>query len=221
MYRNLPYRNLLLFILLCNCIYSTYSQTWTWLGTSATTNSYLASTSSRPGSRRGSAGWLFDNSLYIFGGEGFGDTQFVSGYLGDFWQFDLSATSWQLLGGNTNLDRSGSYGQKGVADPNNFPPSRTVGIISVCYSCKVILLLPKDAAYWTTSDALWMFGGLTYDTAADRLESLNDLWKYDVANDVWTWVSGTNDGDEPSRFSGSPQPGGRSSPGKFSQPLCL
>ncbi len=38
---------------------------------------------------------------------------------------------------------------------------------------------------------IWTFGGMTYDQNTNTFEYLNDMWKYDQANDVWIWVNGS------------------------------
>lgn len=48
----------------------------------------------------------------------------------------------------------------------------------------------QSASSWTDElDNLWLFGGLGYDKNEER-GSLNDLWKYDVANNKWNWIDG-------------------------------
>lgn len=60
-----------------------------------------------------------------------------------------------------------AYGVQGIPSPSNVPPGRGE---SVCA--------------WTDSkNNLWLFGGQAL---------LNDLWKYDIAVNQWTWMSGDN-----------------------------
>jgi gliding motility-associated-like protein len=77
--------------------------------------------------------------------------------------------TWVWMGGDTSFLCLGNFGTKGVPSITNKPPGR------------------YEANYWTdTSGNLWMFGG------SSSLGELNDLWKYDIAAGIWTWVSGSN-----------------------------
>src|SRR5690606_6648693 len=50
----------------------------------------------------------------------------------------------------------------------------------------------RGAITWTdTSGALWLFGGVGYG-AGTGVGFLNDLWKYDIGTNTWTWISGPN-----------------------------
>jgi len=61
------------------------------------------------------------------------------------------------------------YGTIRVPSGNNIPPARS------------------GASTWTdTNGNFWLFGGT----------STNDLWKYDVINSTWTWMSGPVVGDK-------------------------
>ena len=45
---------------------------------------------------------------------------------------------------------------------------------------------------WTDSNGnLWLFGGLAYDSTAAQ-GRLNDLWRYEPATNIWTWMGGAN-----------------------------
>lgn len=76
---------------------------------------------------------------------------------------------WTWMSGATvNTAPTGNYGTKGVAAATNEPPPR------------------YQACYWTDkSGNFWLFGGFMGQVA-------NDLWKYDVATGLWTWVNGPN-----------------------------
>jgi len=65
----------------------------------------------------------------------------------------------------------GTYGTKGVANINNNPGARYM------------------SASWTDAkNNLWLFGGFGNDASGAGI--LNDLWKYDIATNLWTWMSG-------------------------------
>ena len=71
------------------------------------------------------------------------------------------------MGGSLGSGALGLYGTKGVPDPTNMPAGRYQG------------------AYWTDLQGnFWLFGGfLPFGYG-------NDLWKYDVATNQWTWING-------------------------------
>jgi gliding motility-associated-like protein len=73
--------------------------------------------------------------------------------------------------GADSAGSNGNYGIKGVADSNNNPCGR------------------YQSAYWTDKAGnFWLFGGVTWQSGP-HLEQ-NDLWKYDVNTNMWTWVNG-------------------------------
>src|SRR5262245_26303898 len=72
--------------------------------------------------------------------------------------------------GSSVANYLGIYGTQGVADPSNNPPSRQ-----------------ECSCGWVDSqNNLWMFGGWTASGQA------NDLWKYDISTNTWTWMKGSN-----------------------------
>lgn len=72
-----------------------------------------------------------------------------------------------MHGADTAFNSYGNYGIKGVAAPTNEPPGR------------------YQACYWTDkSGNFWLFGGVV-----DKLMA-NDMWKFDVRTNMWTWMSG-------------------------------
>src|SRR5207244_311221 len=71
-------------------------------------------------------------------------------------------------------DQPGVYGIQGIPSATNYPGARTFG-----------------ARSWTdTSGYLWLCGGGGY--ASNYSGELNDLWRYDITNDEWTWMKGSN-----------------------------
>jgi len=74
---------------------------------------------------------------------------------------------WAHMGGSLGSGALGQYGTKGVAAAGNMPAARYQG------------------AYWTDQQGnFWLFGGfLPFGYG-------NDLWKYEVATNQWTWMNG-------------------------------
>lgn len=89
----------------------------------------------------------------------------------------ISPGTWTWMSGTNLPSQPGVYGTKGVPDASNVPGSR------------------HSAVAWTDrSGNLWLFGGQGKDAAGvpgyNDGGCLNDLWKFDPATGLWTWVSG-------------------------------
>lgn len=149
---------------------------WTWVSGSNSVNTSgtygsigVAAAANTPGARRNAVTWT-DNSgnLYLFGGEGYGNSSFI-GNLNDLWKFD--GTNWTWVSGSNAINATSSYGTLGTAASSNVPGSRT-GSVS-----------------WLEGTDLYLFGGYGKATSSTN-GYLNDLWKWDGSN--WTWMSGDN-----------------------------
>ena len=157
--------------------YNIAANQWTWMhgsnipganGIYGTKGNASASTT--PGARNEtSCTWVDNNdNLWLFGGEA------TFGNLNDLWKYNIGTNQWTWMSGSNNLNQSGVYGSKGVAAATNHPGARSI------YSS------------WKDADGnLWLFGGIT-----NSFDKFNDLWKYDIAADMWTWESGSNTIDE-------------------------
>lgn len=83
-----------------------------------------------------------------------------------------SENQWTWVGGTNQENSPGVYGTLGVASAANVPGGR------------------DGAASWTdASGKFWLFGGSGVD-ANGNLGVLNDLWKFDPAARLWTWMGG-------------------------------
>jgi len=81
---------------------------------------------------------------------------------------------WGWISGSKTVNQVGTYGTQGTAAAANIPGAR------------------EQAASWRdASGKFWLFGGYGYDSAGYR-GHVNDLWKYDPATGLWTWISGSN-----------------------------
>ncbi|MBK7666877.1 MAG: T9SS type A sorting domain-containing protein [Sphingobacteriaceae bacterium] len=157
------------------------AQNWTWVkgnnnlnntGTYGTIG--VSSISNFPGSRTNSAKWIDSSgNLWLFGGDGFPATT-STGLLNDLWRYNPTTNQWTWMKGNNNLNSAGSYGTKGVAASGNYPGSR------------------QGAITWTdASGNLWLFGGVGHG-ATTGSGMLNDLWRYNITTNQWTWMSGNS-----------------------------
>lgn len=167
---------------------------WTWVAGADTTGGAgtygskgSAAPGNIPGARDGAVSWIDGSGkLWLFGG--------VSGssYYNDLWSYDPSSSEWTWVSGSASTDASGVYGSQGVAAAANTPGARAL------------------ATAWSDGAGnLWLFGGQGYDSAGSS-GNLNDLWRYDISQKEWTWVSGANTA-WPSGSAPPPSaPGGRS-----------
>ena len=161
--------------------HSTHNE-WTWMTGSVTVNQAgvygtkgTASSSNTPGARVNPVSWTDKSgNFWLFGGNSTpGPTQ--DNYFNDLWKY--SNGQWTWMSGSNTYNQVGVYGTKGTAAPSNVPGARS------------------QAVGWTDSSGnLWLFGGLGLDsTGKSRL--LNDLWMY--SNNEWTWMGGSNVGQQP------------------------
>jgi N-acetylneuraminic acid mutarotase len=170
--------------------YNTSTGSWTWVGGSNSNRSpfgvggvsaiqNVASKDNMPGSRYGAVSWVDKNgNLWLFGGignpVGLNQPGNPGAYLNELWEYKIADSTWTLVGTtipNTNL--KGVYGTQGVALATNTPGSRSAAIS------------------WIDNNNLWLFGGYGYDSNGTQ-GYLNDLWEYNIASSMWTWVSGSN-----------------------------
>jgi len=160
--------------------YNPATNMWTWVkgdktidktgvyGTQGTPHN-----NNKPGARYGSNTWTDANgNLWLFGGYGL-DVSGGTGVLNDLWKYNPSTNQWTWIKGDNTIDKPGVYGTKGVADAANKPGSRYV-----------------SSSWSDGSGNLWLFGGYGY--AQSGSSNLNDLWKYNLSTNMWTWVSGDN-----------------------------
>ncbi len=161
---------------------------WTWIkGSNAVTGTAIYGTvgienaNNTPGARYGQATWSFNNKMYIMGGYGY-DAVGGYGLLNDVWSFNPVTNNWTFLRGSTTINPIGIYGQvQGVEAPNIAPGGRISGVT------------------WVVNNLLYQMGGNGFDANGNRLD-LNDLWQYNPATNNWTWLKGSNVGNQPSVY---------------------
>ena len=170
--------NIIVFLILTS--FSTFAQSgqWVWVKGSDTVNhtgNYgvqgLTAVGNNPSARVNSAYWTdLDGNFWLFGGliQRLGQPNII---LNDLWKFDPSTELWTWVHGpQLNTNTGGQYGIQGIPALTNVPPARYLG-----------------KANWTGPDGhLYLFGG-------SRLGGpLNDLWKYDITLNEWTWLAGSS-----------------------------
>jgi N-acetylneuraminic acid mutarotase len=178
---------------------------WTWMSGSNSadqTGVYgtkgVPAAGNVPGARELAVSWTDSSgNLWLFGGVGFGCGQINCYYddLNDLWKYTPSTAEWTWMSGSTSFEQLGVYGTKGVPAAGNVPGAReqTVG--------------------WTdSSGSLWLFGGWGY-AANGFVGGLNDLWKYTPSTGEWTWMSGSNLGNQPGVYGTKGVPAAGNVPG--------
>lgn len=109
----------------------------------------------------------------------------------------LLAQDYTWMKGPTVVGTSGVYGTMGVSAPANNPGGR--------HGCGKWVDLAGN---------LWLFGGEGY-SASNTFGWLNDLWKYNITTNEWTWIRGSNQNDQTGNYgtlgvaSPSNEPGAR------------
>ena len=160
---------------------------WQWMSGALSSQATIATTITQPGSRYASSIWSIDKNLYLFGGIGT-DTGSHVGFLQDLWQYNTNNNMWQLLSNPAiinHVNKPSIAPQQNVANQSNIPSGR-INTVSV-----------------VNNNNLWLFGGVGCndtncgsDSSANSGYYLNDLWKYDILQNQWTWVSGTLTGNK-------------------------
>ena len=164
--------------------YNVSTNEWTWIRGANTPSSVaifgtqgVSSPNNEPGAREFANCWTdASGNFWMFGGDGFAAIVTNNGQqrLGDLWKYNPTTNEWTYMNGFTTVTQNGIYGTVGVPATTNAPGCRF------------------GSCTWTDNNGnLWMFGGHGLAvTGADAY--LNDLWKYNIASNEWTWVGGTN-----------------------------
>ncbi len=158
--------------------YNINTNQWTWVkgdkniditGTYGTKGN--EHTNNKPGARYGSNTWTDANgNLWLFGGYGYNSSE--TGILNDLWKYNPATNKWAWINGNNAVEQTAVYGTRTVAAAANKPGARYV------------------ASSWNDADGnFWLFGGYGYDGAS--CGNLNDIWKYNIATNQWTWMTGS------------------------------
>lgn len=154
---------------------------WSWINGTNTTNASgvygtrgTPAATNIPGARANAVQWTdAAGNFWLFGGTGY-DSTGTLGNLNDLWM--ISATTGQAvwIGGSNTANASGTFGTQGVANAANMPGARSY------------------ATNWTDATGkLWLFGGQAINASGSSGVTLNDLWVFDPASKLWTWVGGS------------------------------
>lgn len=161
--------------------YEPARNSWTWMKGFSTRNEAgvygvrgTSDSLNTPGGRMGAVSWMdASGELWLFGGLG-RDSTGLSGYLNDLWKYNQVSRTWTWMRGATTPYSQGVYGDQGTSAAANVPAAR------------------YDAVSWADgSGFLWLFGGFgSIDARGAGLS--NDLWRYELATNSWTWMKGSS-----------------------------
>jgi N-acetylneuraminic acid mutarotase len=161
---------------------------WSWVNGSNLNNAVgnygmqgTAASSNVPGARAQPNAWTdASGNFWLFGGFGY-DANGSRGPLNDLWKFAPGAGTWTWMSGADTVGQYGMYGTQGAGSAGNFPGARTAAV-----------------SWIDSAGHLWLFGG--QGEAASTSGFLNDLWTFDPATGIWTWVSGSNLRNQPGAY---------------------
>ncbi|MES2680872.1 MAG: kelch repeat-containing protein [Bacteroidota bacterium] len=187
--------------------YSVSNNTWAWVwnhpGTFPLDQAYgtlgTPSPSNSPGSRSGSASWS-DNAgnLWMYGGaKNFPGTPVYN----DLWKYDKIINQWTWMAGTTIPNEPGIYGTLGVPSAGNSPGARYL-----------------SASWKDANGDFWLFGGLTFENGNGVYK--DDLWKYSVSTNMWTWIKGSNTGGQTAQYGTQGASSPANTPGCRTSPTC-
>ena len=177
--------------------YNPSTNQWTWVKGEKSPNQFgvygtlgTPSIGNTPGTRYLSVSWIDDDfNFWLMGGIGYGASGI--GNLNDLWKYNYSSNEWTWVKGANSIDQAGVYGTKGTSASVNMPGARYGGV-----------------SWKDNTGNLWLLGG-------QGNGFLNDLWKYNLSSNQWTWINGDNTPNQVGIYGtqGTPatgnQPGGR------------
>jgi gliding motility-associated-like protein len=163
-------------LLLCNYL-TAQNGIWTWISGSPVGNppaNYGAQgvpfPSNTPPGLYECAEWTdLNGNFWIHGGL----TSQAATIENCLWKYDPATGIWTWMKGASTAGSAGVYGVQGVPSPANYPSGRSYAPIS-----------------WTDANGdFWLYGGVGFDINGTQ-GNLQDLWRYTVATNEWTWMAG-------------------------------
>jgi hypothetical protein len=104
-------------------------------------------------------------NFWLYGGCGTG-----LNFYSDLWKYSPTTNEWTWVKGSAQINELPNYGVLGIPSPTNTPGSRSWG----------------TCTWVDTTGNLWLFGGAQSSFGS----VMNDLWKYSISSNQWTWMSG-------------------------------
>ena len=153
---------------------------WTWIkgpGISNQSGVYgnigVPDISNIPGARGWGAHTWTDNhgDLWLFGGSGF-DSNGKYSIMNDLWRYHINSNEWTCMNVSDTVNSPVVYGTLLQPSDTTTPGARQEGTDD-----------------WVDSgNNLWFWGSEGGTSLPEQQYS--DMWKYSVANNTWTWMSG-------------------------------
>ncbi|HKR05216.1 MAG TPA: kelch repeat-containing protein [Bacteroidia bacterium] len=160
--------------------YDPISNQWTWMKGPGVINdpgNYgiqgIPSPANNPPARKFALASWVDNTgnFWMFGG-------YSTNGLCDLWRYNPFANEWTWMNGPNTTGQPGVYGVQGIPDPNNYPGCRW----------------ESEAAWIDNSGDLWIFGGIALGVF------YNDMWRYSINSNQWTWMQGSQFPTQPGTY---------------------
>lgn len=178
------------------------SQNWVWVKGSNTFTQWgkygtqgIPSVNNTPGAREYGATWTDTlGNLWLFGGIG-RDSLGAQGFLNDLWKFDISIKQWVWIKGSPIKNPNPKYGYQGISSTSNTPGGMTANVTWV-----------------DLNGDLWLLGGSGIDSV-NSAQVLNELWKYTISTNEWTWMKGSKIGGQLSIYGTQTIPNNSNCPG--------
>jgi N-acetylneuraminic acid mutarotase len=152
--------------------YNPSTNNWTWLkgSNSAYVQGQYGSlgvpaNTNMPGGRYNGSSWVYNNKLYLFGGRGLATTS-ITGDLNDLWEYNPITNNFTWIKGRNVINKPGIY------DALLRPGARS------------------GALSWDYNNKLYLMGGSGFDENGTT-GSMNDLWEYNPATNLWAWLKGS------------------------------
>jgi Kelch motif len=139
-----------------------------YLSSNIDNNNYFTAVDSlnplnKPSSREHCGSGIYNNKIWIFGGEGNNSGS-------DVWQYDIKFKAWAFA---SNKGPNEVFADKNIESSIAHPGNKS-----------------RMASSMDKTGNLWLFGGSTNDLGTHT--GWNDLWKYNTNNKKWTWLGGSN-----------------------------
>ncbi|HKV24436.1 MAG TPA: kelch repeat-containing protein [Candidatus Acidoferrum sp.] len=185
---------------------------WTFVSGGATNtinqNGVYSGAAAYPGGRQEAVAWTdASGNLWLFGGEGEDATGTTNGILNDLWMYNITANTWTFVAGSNTANQNGVYGtQPLIGSPNTAQAAGTVGLTGG--TTGTVPGSRRGSAAWTDANGtLWLYGGWGLDSKGTNGNGyLNDLWAFDTTTSTWTWVKGSNTGDQNGNYGSLTRP---------------
>ncbi len=178
--------------------YNPTTNQWTWMKGFNTVDQNgiygslgVAAAGNAPGGRNACGSWTdASGNLWLFGGRGLPASGSVVGFLNDLWKYNISTNQWTWVNGSNLIAQNGVFGTLNVSALSNSPGGN------------------EFPACWYNAGELYMFGGRGYQ-ASGPPSYHNAFWKYNLTNNQWTWIGGSNATMAPGSYGtqGTPAPG--------------